>query len=965
MAMSLKKFVLLLTLAVILCTSAVRTGLGEQGSMKSAAVHSLDPPIVLTSIQVGNNDTYTIENGHYVVNGSITVKQNATLIISNAIVDFNTTSSDVLSAYDNATVNISNATISAATGYFYIYSHGKTTLNLINSSLLGYSYMSIQDTSQGLVTDSNTYSFYVYNNGTITMRDTKTQYFYCYSFSSASLTNCMINVLDAYDSSHVSLADSIVSYTIYLRFQSNSSLSISLPQGIVKYWNLYQNNTVTKAYSNLTITNSRIGSWGVYIMDTSAVVISDSSLNTLETYANATAVVDNCTINSVYVDDQSSISLTDSTVTSSVSLDFSDSQLALSVRNGHFAHWNLYEDNSVATAYVNFTLQNSNVTSWDINFYDNSTISVFNSTVGSLEGNAFSSALVSSSSVNALYTYESSTANATASDFNSISAYDNSTVFASQIMAEYLSISDYASTEIQDSSITQQISLSFVADSNVSLDSLPMGGIAYWNLYDNASITKAYLNLTLINTKNRGWGDIEAYDESTVSISNSVLNYVDAYDSSQFTLLNSLAYSVYVDYNSTVTLASSTVDSVTLDLKMDSNISFKSLPTGMIDYWSLYQNSTVGKAYVNLTILNSWLGEWDFYAYDSTALTFAHCKLGYVGAYSSSKISMDNCTLSSSLSLYDRSTMTVTDSILQSTIYVSLELNTEISGLLLPIGHVDSWNLYDGSSVQQAYLNLTISNTTVNAWGVYTYGFSMISFVNSTIGYLNTNDFSTVSMQDCTVKDLYLYTLSQLTVTSAPSGTSVIEYLYTYGMSSASLTESKVAITSAYQYSTVNLTGTDYAVIQVNDLATVQTNWYSDIHMVDQTSQNVAFANVTVSDSKGVTVYSSQTDAEGWANFTLREKVINAFGSHPAGNYTITGTYTPYSASASLAVTKNQKITIKLPFIVPEFNPTLTTPLILMFLAVAAIALTKSRRPLKPQTSKNPHTSDMSFHLKG
>jgi hypothetical protein len=980
-----KRIPALLILLPVMLNIITCTGFGNETLAHISAGSSGAASIVLGSIQVGNNDTYIIENGNYVLNDSITISQNATLIIRNAVVNFNATSSSVLYANDNATVSIFNATVSHVLGYYYAYFHGKATSNITDSSLLGSSYLYFYDTSNSTFANSEADVFYAYNNATVTMSDTRVQSIYGYSLSKVSILRCLIFYLYAYDSTSVSLADSTVSDVISMKFQSNSSLGLSLPRGVVNNWNLYNSNSVTKAYFNLTIANTRVYSWDVFVYGTSAVSIADSSLDSLVAYDNSTVSLDNCTVNSMNVNGYSNVMLIDSAVISNVYLDFSaGSTLSLTMQTGHFAYWNLYVNNTVVTAYLNLTMQNSNVTGWNIDsynseiswtgsnlgslgLYDNSSVSVVDSSVNYLYGSSFSSATITSANVNSLYTYDSSTVNATASAFYYMYAYGNSSIWASQIRTEYLGVGEYASLVIRDSLVTYEIYLSFSADSDVSLNSLPVGRIPYWNLYDNATVVKAYLNLTMINTSIRGWNEIDAYDESSISVSNSIVDYFYCYYLSQVTVANSLIDSVYLYDNSSLIVTTSSIRAVQFDFGSDSNVSLTSLPTGMVDFWNLYENCTVGKAYLNFTVSHSWVSDWGFYAYDSATLSYKRCVLDSVYAYGSSKVSMDNCTVSYfgaydrtagslartvvqyGLYIYDDSTLTITDSNLQSRLYVKFKPDSEVYDLSPPVGHVTTWNLYKNSTVQRAYLNLTISNTAVNSWGFYVYGSSTISFVNSSIGYLSANDFSTVSMEDCTVENLYAYRLSQLFVTSIPSGTSVVTYLYTYGISTATLTESKVAITYAYQYSAVNLTGSDYAVVRVYDLATVQTSRFLGVHVLDQASNNVASANVTVEDANGTLVYSTQTNSDGWANFTLAEEAIDALGSHPAGNYTVTGTYAAYNASRNLAMTKNQLVTISLAVIIPEFPVALMIPMLLILLTAFAVVLKKPKRSSKAQ----------------
>jgi hypothetical protein len=987
--MKFKVFLAIITLLSALMCPIARTGFGKASLAYIVASSPQTSSVVLSSIEVGGNDTYTIENGHYLLNDTITIKENATLIIRNAVLEFNMTSSPILYTYDNATIDILNASISHVLGYFYAYFYDKTSSAISDSTFLGSSYFYFYDTSTTFIANSKAYRFRAYDNATVTIADTGAQYFYCYGFSKGSIISSQISYLYVYDSSSVFIADSIVSDRTTIEFERNSSLSLALPRGNVDHWSLYDDNVVTVAYINLTIMNTRVSPWTVYCYDTSIISIAHSAIETLGAYGNSTVLLDNCTASYVYVNDYCSVTLIDSAVSDRTDLQFlSGSSLTLSLVQGHCSHWNLHTDNAVVTAHINLTLQNSNVTEWSITaynstvsltncsvdysyLYSNSTLSVYNSTINGIYSYSFSSTTIMTAMVNYFYLYELSTGYASETSFNSVYAYGNSTVSLNRIRTEYLGVGDYATLLISNSLVAYKIELSFVADSDVSLDSLPDGAIRYWNLYENATIVKAYINLTLVNTKTRGWSTISVSENSTVSISNSIVDYFYCYSLSQTTLTNCLVQSVDVYDNSSVSMMYSAVGSVQLTLDSDSDVSFTLLPTGWVDYWSFYENASVVKAYLNFTLSNSWIREWGFSAHDSSVLSFTHCTVSYVYAYSSSKISMDNCTLNYlgaydhvtvslyrtavrySTYAYDYSTLTITDSNLQSRLYVEFSGDSEISDLSPPIGLVNSWNLYEDATVGRAYVNLTISNATISGWGFYVYGSSAISFVNTHIEYLSANDFSTVTMENCTLEFAYAYQLSRLLVTSIPLGKSVIAFLYTYGMSTAALLGSRVGITYAYEDSNVELTASDYGVVRVYDQAEVQISWFLSVHVLDQTSQNVADANVTVTDKNGVLLYSNQTDHGGWVNLTLVGEVIDALGSHPAGNYNVTARYAGYATNKILEMAGNEQVTINLPFTISELTLTLIITFLLVTLAVFAFAFRRLKWPIKAQIKPN------------
>jgi hypothetical protein len=1005
--MKFKVFLAIITLLSVLMCPIARAGFGEASPAYVVGSSLETSSVVLSSIEVDGNDTYTIENGRYVLNDTITIKENATLIIRNAVLEFNMTYSTILYTYDNATIDMLNASISHVFGYFYAYFYDKTSSAIGDSMFSGSSYFYFYDTSTTFIANSKAYRFRAYENATVTIANTGAQYFYCYGFSKSSIISSQISYLYVYDSSSLFIADSIVSDSTTIEFERNSSLSLALPRGYVEQWSLYDDNVVTVASINLTIMNTRVSPWNVYCYDTSKISIADSAIDNLGAYGNSTVTLENCTASYVYVYDYCSVTLIDSTVSTRTDLQLlSGSSLTLSLVQGHFSHWNLHTDNAVVTAYINLTLQNSNVTKWSITeynstvsltncsldysyLYSNSTLSVYNSTINGIYSYSFSSTTIMTAMVNYFYLYESSTAYASETSFNSVYAYGNSSVSLNRIRTEYLGVGDYATLLISNSLIAYKIELSFVADSDVSLDSLPDGAIRYWNLYENATIVKAYINLTLIDTKTRGWSTITVSENSTVSISNSIVDYFYCYSLSQTTLTNCLVQSVDVYDNSSVFMMGSAVGSVQLTLDSDSDVSLTLLPTGWVDYWNLYENASVVKAYVNFTLSDSWIREWGFSAQDSSVLSITQCTVSYVYAYSSSKISMDNCTIESayayssssillnkcsvgsfgtydkttitliktivrsSSNVYDESTCTLTDSDMQSRITLEFIGDTEISNLSLPTGLVSHWSLNENATVKQAFVKLAISNTRVKSWGFYIYGSSKISFMNCSIEYLSLYDLSSVSMENCTVETLRPNELSRIVVTSIPNGKSIITNLNTYGMSTTTLIDSRIAIISAYSDSTVEIIGADYAVVRVYDRATVQISWSLEVHMVDQGSHNVPFANVTVTDETGAPVSSAQAGADGWAHLTLVEKVIDVTESHPAGAYNVTCTYGGFSSSEIVEMTDNKQIAINLPFTISEFPLSLITPIAAIFLTLFAIVLKKLKWPIATQAKRN------------
>lgn len=980
-----RKILVLFLLFPILVCSVTRVGSAGETSAHSAAESFSNSPILLSSVQVAGNSTYVIQNGNYLLNDTILVKENATLIISNAVVDFNMSSSTVIQCYDNATVNVSNSTISHVDGYFYVYFNGKTSATITDSLFVGDSYFYFYDTSTTFFGNSRAYEFYARTNATIAMTDASVYYVYCYNFVRLSMTHCVVCFLYFYDSSSVFVADSFISDKVAMGLSQNSSLSLNLPGGKVEDWNLYADNSVAKAYVNLTLMHTRVSSWDVYCYDTSLVSIEDSSLNDLSAYQNSSASVDNCTLSSVDAENYCNVKLIDSAVTGNLGMVFLDgSNLALTLPQGHFDNWNLYSDNTVFTAYLNLTLQDSNVTSWYVEaynskvslsnsclsymyVYDNSTISATNTTVTDIHCYAFSSTTLASCTLNYAETYDYSELSAADSVFSEVETYDNSSVSLTRAQVDDLYVNGYSSALLSDSLVDSSVSLSFVDGSNLSLDSLPTGEVQYWNLYQNGTVTVAHLNLTMMDTDVRGWSEFDLYDNSVVSMSNSIIEYVYLYDMSMFTIVNSMVDYAYIMADSSLSAVHSTIEEVQLNFVSDSSVSLSSLPTGLVDFWNLYQNASVLRAYLNFTASHSWVLQWSFNTYDSATLSLTLCSFDYAYAYDSSVFSTNNCTLNYfgaydrstatlyratvryGLYLYDHATLTLTDSALQSRLYVEFRADSDVSNLSPPIGLVSSWSLRGDATVKRAFLNLTISNTTIEGWGFYVYGFSTVSFVNAYVEYLVTYDLSRVSMENCTLEYAYVYRLSQLQMTNVPLGHSAITYLYAYGMVTVTLNDSRVAIAYAHQDSTVELAASDYGAAQAYDRAGVEVSYFLSVHIVDQTGADIAGANVTVTDQNGKLVDSSMTDSSGLTEFLLAAETMDAMGSHASGSYNVTASHNGQTKSEALTLTGNQQVLVSLPSTIPELTPVFIALFFLASLVTFTVAFRKFKLPKRTQ----------------
>ncbi|MEM3578057.1 MAG: carboxypeptidase-like regulatory domain-containing protein [Candidatus Bathyarchaeia archaeon] len=149
--------------------------------------------------------------------------------------------------------------------------------------------------------------------------------------------------------------------------------------------------------------------------------------------------------------------------------------------------------------------------------------------------------------------------------------------------------------------------------------------------------------------------------------------------------------------------------------------------------------------------------------------------------------------------------------------------------------------------------------------------------------------------------------------------------------------DSTIQRINAYNETVVWLTNSSFTERNLYDSSQLFILWYLDTHVIDANSADVPDANVTAYYPDNSIADSELTDTNGWARLTLMEKMVNATGEYPVGNYTVTATYETNAGQQQVNMTANQQVTIQLPFMIPEFqtNLILTIFVALAFLAVA------------------------------
>ncbi|MEM4704060.1 MAG: hypothetical protein QXJ02_03230 [Candidatus Bathyarchaeia archaeon] len=212
--------------------------------------------------------------------------------------------------------------------------------------------------------------------------------------------------------------------------------------------------------------------------------------------------------------------------------------------------------------------------------------------------------------------------------------------------------------------------------------------------------------------------------------------------------------------------------------------------------------------------------------------------------------------------------------------------------------------------------NVIIFNSAIATLNVYT---GMVIASHTNIGGANTYSTGTTLFFVCTIQNVYAD-----------------------NNSSQFILDSAVTRVTSWNNSSAWLVNSTYTELTAYNQSMILVGWYLDVHVLDEWSQQVPSANITVTNPNGFT-YSGFTDASGWKKFVLAERIINITGSFQLENYTVTATYDVYTGQQSVNMSENQEITITLPFILPEFPVFLLLPAFITS-TLAAVLIFKKKR---------------------
>jgi hypothetical protein len=328
-------------------------------------------------------------------------------------------------------------------------------------------------------------------------------------------------------------------------------------------------------------------------------------------------------------------------------------------------------------------------------------------------------------------------------------------------------------------------------------------------------------------------------------------------------------------------------------------------------------NFTSGSVH-SITLQNPVNGNPRFVANNATIIRLSTSRF-----YDNGTLSFSNCSISGPGGFYfnDKCNVTVLDSIIEKNFQVrdfsrALISNSTIKRLELVTytanctienlnpGFYDYWDFWLNCSVAVGPFgrspDVVLNQTLIEAWNLSFQASSYAEISGSSIWQLHENEGHAV-LSNSTVHRVELY------------GSSMVE-----------------------------LVNSSYVQTDLSGASAVSVSWYLSVSVVDSWSQTVPLANVTVAFPNATLTDSKLSDENGSARFTLLEKMMNATGAYPVGNYTVNASYAGYSDGTTLNLTTSAQITLMLDdFIIPE----LPLPLILtLFTATTLLVIMAKRR---------------------
>jgi len=341
----------------------------------------------------------------------------------------------------------------------------------------------------------------------------------------------------------------------------------------------------------------------------------------------------------------------------------------------------------------------------------------------------------------------------------------------------------------------------------------------------------------------------------------------------------------------------------------------------------------------SMLILNSTIKELS--CQDHSIVNVSNSEIILCEAMANSSVSISNCEISS-LKLYESSTVTISDSSINTWLEIqSSSVNCSLVDLAK--GFTSSWNYLLNCSVVIGAggfaSNLTVKDTTISKWYFIFRGSSNATIYNSHLVYLGCNSYATVDVMNSNIQGVYAHQSSNVNISN-----STLNFINSYGTCRVNILDINMSTLQSRDSSRLWLVNSTSDTYYVEDQSEVYVSWYLDVNVTDSIDQNVPSANVTAYYPNATIAESKLTGVNGWTRLTLLEKMMNATGDYPTGNYTVEATYDIYSNETTVNMTGNQQATLTLEsFIIPEFSSLIILPLFMTLTLLAAFLYNRKR----------------------
>ena len=256
-------------------------------------------PLVYEGDLILNGNNVTLIEGSFLINGSIIVEENATLILNSAELNFTQTTSYQFNitflnpANGNPRFSAENATIHSPY-YQSIFFYGNSTASMNNLTVGTPSRNNIYtyDSSSVSASDSTLNFIYPCDNSTVNISHSSVSgTVITYDNSDLNILNSMTSVVFANDLSTVNASDSTLDEVQPTGLSVNSSIQ-GLKPGPITNWDFKLDCSVIGwQFPEVTLTNTLVVYWSFSFDGTSNITVSDSELWDFRIYGSSVASI--------------------------------------------------------------------------------------------------------------------------------------------------------------------------------------------------------------------------------------------------------------------------------------------------------------------------------------------------------------------------------------------------------------------------------------------------------------------------------------------------------------------------------------------------------------------------------------------------------------------------------------------------------------------------------------------------